>query len=210
MVPDAKRKETPVARKHKFTRPDNPLTDKVVEDIEIKINTLLGRFKDYGNGERHDHRRHDIHTRLVGAVMKAYAKFKNNDRCSFDSYADMFITSEAKHYIRDNVRIVKQERVTVSCDRKVDGSDEDAPTFVDGFADPRDRFAEGLLRFDFDVVTELLEKQNPLYARIFSLRREGYKLSEIHGIIGVPDWELYDILWPAVKDAVRRIYDHGC
>ena len=25
-----------------------------------------------------------------------------------------------------------------------------------------------------------------------------------------PDWELYDILWPAVKDAVRRIYDHGC
>ena len=57
---------------------------------------------------------------------------------------------------------------------------------------------------------ELLEKQNPLYARIFSLRREGYKLAEIHEIIGVPDWELYDILWPAVKDAVRRIYDHGC
>ena len=210
MVPGAKRKETPVARKHKFTRPDNPLTDKVVEDIEIKINMLLGRFKDYGNRERHDHRRHDIHTRLVGAVMKAYAKFKDNDRCSFDSYADMFITSEVKHYIRDNVRIVKQERVTVSCDRKVDGNDEDAPTFVDGFADPHDRFAEGLLKFDFDVVTELLEKQNPLYARIFSLRREGYKLAEIHEIIGVPDWELYDILWPAVKDAVRRIYDHGC
>ena len=63
-------------KKYRFTRPNNPLTDKVVEDIEIKINMILGRFKDYGNGERHDYRRNDIHTRLVGAVMKAYAKFR--------------------------------------------------------------------------------------------------------------------------------------
>ena len=199
-------------KKHKHTRPDTPLTQKGVKDIRIKLNTLMGMFKDFANGERREHRRNDIYTRLVGAVMKAYKKFKDNDRCSFESYADLFLASEVKHYIRDYVRILKQENVTVSCDRKIDGSDEDddAPTFVDRFADPRDRFAESLLKFDLDEVAGLLEKQNPLYARIFSLRREGYKLSEIHEIIGVPDWELYDILWPAVKDAVRRIYDHGC
>ena len=211
-VLDANRKEKPMARKHKHMRPDNPLTAGVLKDIKIKINVLLHRFKDYGNGERHDHRRHDIHTRLVGAVMRAYAKFKDNDRCSFESYAALFLKSEVKHYIRENVRIAKQESATVSCDRKIDGGDgdDDAPTFVDCFADPRDRFAEGLLSFDFDIISAMLEKENPLYARIFALRREGYKLAEIYPVLGVPDWELYDILWPAVKDAVRRIYDHGC
>ena len=193
-----------------FTRPVNPLTDKVVEDIEIKLNILMGKFKDFANGERREYRRNDIYTRLVGAVMKAHKKFRDNDRCSFDTYADIFIVSEVKHYVRDNARVIEEERVTVSCDRRVDDDDGDASSFVAGMEDPRDRFAEGILKFDFDVITEMLAKQNPVYATIFSLRREGYKLCEIHPLLGVPDWELYDILWPAVKDAVRRIYDHGC
>ena len=197
-------------KKHRFSRPDNPFTAEVMDDIEAKVNVALAKFKVLANEEKKQSRRHEVTSRLKAAVMKAHKKFKPNSRCSFPSFADVFISRELCHCLRHLACVVEQENVTVSCDRKVDGSDEDAPTFVDGFADPRDRFAEGLLRFDFDVVTELLEKQNPLYARIFSLRREGYKLSEIHGIIGVPDWELYDILWPAVKDAVRRIYDHGC
>lgn len=197
-------------KEHRFTRPDNPLTNKVVKNIEIKLNTLMGKFKDFANGGRREYRRNDIYTRLVGAVMKAHRKFSPNDKCSFDTYADIFISSEVKHYVRDNARVIKEERVTVSCDRSVDDNDEDAPTFVDGFVDPRDRFAEGIVNLDFDIVTKMLEEQNPICARIFSLRREGYKLCEIHPIIGVPKWKLYDILWPATVNAVRRIYDHGC
>ena len=196
-----------MAKRHKHTRPDNPLTDKVVEDIEIKVNTLLRKFKDFGNGEKHDHRRHDIHMRLVGAVMKAYEKFVDNDRCSFESFADRFIAFEARHYVRDNIRVVREENATVSCDRRIDASDDESPSYVDGFADPRDRFEEGLLKFDIDIVAELLRRKNPVYATIFSLRRQGYSLAEIYPMLGIPKWELYDIMWPAVKDAVRRIYD---
>ena len=50
---------------------------------------------------------------------------------------------------------------------------------------------------------------NRLYARVFSLRRQGYKLSDIAPMIGVADWELYDVIWPATKDAVKKIYDYG-
>ena len=32
----------------------------------------------------------------------------------------------------------------------------------------------------------------------------------IAAILGVPEWEMNDILWPAVRDAAREIYDHGC
>ena len=28
-------------------------------------------------------------------------------------------------------------------------------------------------------------------------------------MIGVADWELYDVIWPATKDAVKKIYDFG-
>jgi RNA polymerase sigma factor (sigma-70 family) len=194
---------------YKFTRPDNPFTVKVVEDITIKTNTLLGTFRDFTNEEKREYRRNDISSRLAAAVMKAHKKFKENDRCSFTSYADMFIVSEVKHYIRDNARVIEQERVTVSCDKRVDGDDGDAPSFVAGMSDPRERFENGVDRMDFAIILKVLRRQNRLYARVFSLRRKGYKLSEIAPIIGVPEWELYDIIWPATKEAVKRIYDFG-
>lgn len=199
-----------MARKHKFTRPDNPFTSEVLDDIEAKVNVAMAKFKVLANEEKRQSRRHEVSSRLKAAVMKAHGKSKPNNRCSFASYADVFIVRELGHCLRHLAYVVEQESMTMSCDRKIDGGDEDAPTFVDGFVDPRDRFAEVIVNLDFDIVTKMLEEQNPIYARIFSLRREGYKLCEIHPIIGVSEWMLYDILWPATVNAVRRIYDHGC
>lgn len=197
-------------KKHRFTRPDNPFTKEVMDDIEAKTNVAMAKFKVLANEEKRQSRRNEIIGRFKSAVMKAHGKFKPNSRCSFQSFADVFISRELCHCLRHFAYIVAKENATVSCDRKIDGGDEDAPTFVDGLADPRDRFAENLLKFDLDIVTRLLKKQNPVYAAVFELRREGYSLAEIIPILGIAKWELYDILWPAVKDAVRKIYDHGC
>ena len=197
-------------KKHKFTRPDNPFTDKVLDDIEAKANKVMAKFKVLANEEKRQSRRHEIIGRLKTVVMKAYQKFRPNDNCSFSSFADRFLVLEVRHCLRHYAYIVAKENATVSCDRKLDGNDEEAPSFVDSFADPRDRFSEGLLTFDFDIVTKLLKKQNPVYATVFELRREGYSLAEIYPMLGIPKWELYDIVWPAVKNAVRRIYDYGC
>jgi len=199
-----------MAKKHKFTRPDNPFTDKVMDDIEAKANVVMARFKVVGNEEKRQSRRNEIIGRLKAAVMKAAKKFTANDSCSFSSFAGRFIVREVSHCLRHYAYVVGKENATLSCDRKIIGNDEDAPSFVDGLPDPRDRFADGLLAFDFDIVTKLLKEQNPVYATVFALRREGYSLAEIYPMLGIPKWELYDIVWPAVKNAVRRIYDHGC
>ena len=106
--------------------------------------------------------------------------------------------------------MVAKENATVSCDRRIAGDEDDAPTFVAGLVDPHDRFEEGILKFDFDIITKMLKERNPLYAAIFTLRREGCKFKDIAPMLGVPEWELNDILWPAVRDAAREIYDHGC
>ena len=193
-----------------FTLPNNPFTDKVVADVEAKANKVMARFRVNAHEEKRQSRRNEIISRLKAAVMKAYEKFTPNDNCSFESFADRFIVREVSHCLRHYAYVVGKENATLSCDRKIVGNDEDAPSFVDGLPDPRDHFAEGLLKFDFDIVTRLLKKQNPVYATVFALRREGYSLAEIYPMLGIAKWELYDIVWPAVKNAVRRIYDHGC
>ena len=195
-------------KKHKFTRPANPITVKVAEDINAKTHTLMGMFKDFANEEKREYRRNDITSRLAGAVMKAHAKFKDNDRCSYETYADMFIVSEFKHYIRDYARVIEIESVTVSCDRPVNG-DDDAVTHVAGMAETRNTVEQAIDRMDFADIICILRRTNRLYARVFSLRRQGYKLSDIAPMIGVADWELYDVIWPATKDAVKKIYDFG-
>ena len=197
-----------MAKKHKFVRPANPITVKVAEDINAKTHTLMGMFKDFTNEEKREYRRNDITSRLAGAVMKAYAKFKDNDRCSYETYADMFIVSEFKHYIRDYARVIEIESVTVSCDRPVNG-DDDAPSHVASMVETRNTVEQAIDRMDFADIIRALRRTNRLYARVFSLRRQGYKLSDIAPMIGVADWELYDVIWPATKEAVKKIYDYG-
>ena len=201
----AKRKQ-----KKWYTRPDDPFTAEVLDDIAAKTNVVMARFKVLANEEKRQSRRNEIIGRFKSAVMKAHGKFMPNSRCSFPSYADKFLVGELRHCLRHLAYVVAKENATVSCDRRIDGDEDDAPTFVAGLADPRDRFEEGIVKFDFDVVTEMLEKRNPLYASIFTLRREGCKFKDIAAILGVPEWEMNDILWPAVRDAAREIYDHGC
>ncbi len=201
----AKRKQ-----KKWYARPDDPFTAEVLDDIEAKTNVVMARFKVLANEEKRQSRRNEIIGRFKSAVMKAYGKFKPNGRCSFPSFADVFISRELGHCLRHLAYVVAKENATVSCDRRIAGDDDDAPTFVAGLVDPHDRFEEGIVRFDFDIVTEMLKERNPLYAAIFTLRREGYKFKDIAPMLGVPEWELNDILWPAVRDAAREIYDHGC
>jgi DNA-directed RNA polymerase specialized sigma24 family protein len=181
-----------------------------LDDIAAKTNVVMARFKVLANEEKRQSRRNEIIGRFKSAVMKAHGKFMPNSRCSFSTYADKFLVGELRHCLRHLAYVVAKENATVSCDRRIDGDEDDAPTFVAGLADPRDRFEEGIVKFDFDVVTEMLEKRNPLYASIFTLRRQGCKFKDIAAILGVPEWEMNDILWPAVRDAAREIYDHGC
>lgn len=195
-----------MAQIHKHNRPANPFTDKVLKDIEIKTNTLLGIFKDFGNEEKREHRRNEIIGRFHEEVMKAHAKFKPNNRCSYDSYASMFLASAMKHAIRDFGRVIEIEVATVSADCRLDDDDDEAPTFAAKICDPVNRFENEITRFDFESVVEVLKRRNPLYANIFELRRDGYSLKEIAPMLNVPDWELYDILWPAVKESVKEIY----
>jgi hypothetical protein len=118
----------------------------------------------------------------------------------------MFLASAMKHAIRDFGRVIQIEVATVSADRHIDTNDSESPTFAATFCDPVNRFENDIARFDFDAVVEILKSRNHLYANIFELRRDGYSLKEIAPILNVPEWELYDILWPAVKEAVKAIY----
>lgn len=193
-----------------YTRPDDPFTAEVLDDIDAKTNVVMAKFKVFANEEKRQSRRNEIIGRFKSAVMKAHKKFIPNSRCSFPSYVDKFLVGELRHCLRHLAYVVAKENATVSCDRRIAGDEDDAPTFVAGLVDPHDRFEEGILKFDFDIITKMLKERNPLYAAIFTLRREGYKFKDIAPMLGVPEWELNDILWPAVRDAAREIYDHGC
>ena len=150
----AKRKQ-----KKWYTRPDDPFTAEVLDDIAAKTNVVMARFKVLANEEKRQSRRNEIIGRFKSAVMKAHKKFIPNSRCSFPSYVDKFLVGELRHCLRHLAYVVAKENATVSCDRRIAGDEDDAPTFVAGLVDPHDRFEEGILKFDFDVVTEMLEKE---------------------------------------------------
>lgn len=190
----------------KYPRPENPLTPKVVEDVAAKTNTILAKFQDFGNDERRESRRHDITGRLVAAVMRAHAKFVPNDSCSFETFAGIFVKREMQHCLRAEARALAKEKVTVSCDKPLPGGDDDDLSYIDTIGDPCDGMAASIDRCDFETLLELLERRNPRWSRIFSLCWEGYQLSEIPAIVGIPVWELYDVHWPAIKAIVRRAY----
>lgn len=191
----------------KNPRPATPFTPKVLENIEAKTNKLLGTFKVFKNKEKLESRRTDIVGRFKAEVMKAYAKFKPNDRCTFESYVDLYLASAAKHFVRDFSRQLGIELATLSGDTPVDGEDGDSPTYLSTMEDPAAARAGEFAAFDVAEVIEELRRRSPRYATIMELLLEGRKLSEIHKLIGVPDWELYDDLWPAAKAAFREIYE---
>ena len=191
----------------KNPRPATPFTPKVLENIEAKANKLLSTFKVFKNKEKEISRRNDIVGRLKAEVMKAYAKFRPNDRCSYESYVDMYLASAGKHFVRDFVRQLGIERATLPGDAPVDGEDGESPTFLSAMEDPAATRAGQFTAFDVAEVIEELRRRSPRYATIMELHLEGRKFSEIHKILGVPDWELYDNLWPAAKAAFREIYE---
>ena len=100
-------------KKHRFTRPDNPFTAEVMDDIEAKVNVAMAKFKVLANEEKKQSRRHEVTSRLKAAVMKAHRKFKPNNRCSFPSFADVFISRELCHCLRHLACVVEKENVTV-------------------------------------------------------------------------------------------------
>ena len=204
MEPGANKGKTPMQR-HRYARPETPMTPGVSGNIETKIRILCRKFRDFDEEKRED-RAGEIRSRLAGAVMIAYGKFRENDTCSWESNADRAIRWEIGHIVHDFVARIKRERVTVSGDEPVPGEDDDPVSFTDCRADGRDYLEEAIDRFDMAEALEILERRHPRCASVVRLRLEGYKLSEIMKIGGFQKWELYDVVWPAAIAELKKIY----
>ena len=186
-------------------RPENPFTPKVMECIRVNTEKILKRFNDFANTEKRENRRGEITSRLNGAVMKAHEKFSPDRGCSFDTFADLFIVREASHYVRDAGRALKKERATVSGDARIDDTDDDSPSYLDGLASNRDHVAEMRAKMDYMTLLAVLRQKNPVYVKVIRLVRDGYKFSEIHRLTGIEEWRIYDVIWPAIKTIARQI-----
>lgn len=191
-----------MANQNKFTRPSNPFTDKIVKNITIKTNSVLGKFPTLAD---RDGLCSDISSRLTSAVMKAYAKFKDNDKCSYESFVNRCLDFEVKHCIRDYGRRIHEMGLMAT---NVYRNDEDGEhSFLEDVEDPHNFLEESIDRLDFADIISILQRKNSIYARIFTLRHEGFSLSEIATMQGIDGWELYDILWPAICAEVKNIYN---
>jgi len=190
----------------KYTKPSTPLTEKVWTNINAKTNSLLRVFRDFGNKELHVWRRNDATGRLAGAAAQAYAKFCDNDTCSFDGFANIFILSEYRHCIRDYWREIARSRATVSCDVQI-FDDGEVVTFKDKIADARDRNGDDVLRHDIDEALAKIRRTDRRLADALGLYRDGYKLNEIASRLSVGEREFYDVIWPDAKSALRRILE---
>ena len=138
--------------------------------------------------------------------MDAYSKYDPSRGSAYESYVELHLSSAAKHYVRDDSIVLAKERMTESLDALIDADNDRSRDFLSSLAERRDALQERLDRWDMDEVTERLRQENPLFARVFALRRDDHSLSEIAEMLGVPGWEMYEVVWPAVKKAARRIY----
>lgn len=193
-------------KQYKYIRPETPITPEVSENIATKIRVLCKKFKDFDE-EKRESRASEIHSRLVGAVMIAYGKFKDNDKCSWATTADRAIKWEKSHIVYDFVKRINEENVTVSGDAPVKADDDEAATFHSCREETRDYLGMAIARFDVNEVIDIISRRNPLHATILRLRCDGHSLAEIREILDLPKWELYDIHWPAAAAAMRRFFE---
>lgn len=187
-------------------KPETAFTEKVITKVDAKTHLLLRRFSRLCPAEDTESRKTTIRGYLLKAVMDAYSKYDPSRGSAYESYVELHLSSAAKHYIRDYSLVLAKERMTESLDALIDADNDRSRDFLSSLAERRDALQERLDRWDMDEVTERLRQMNPLFARVFALRRDDYSLSEIAEMLGVPGWEMYEVVWPAVKKAVRRIY----
>lgn len=193
-----------MAKQFKYTRPENPFTSKVLVNLEAKAFKLVGTFKDFFNEEKRQSRYNDIIGRFHEEVMKAHRKFQANDRCSYESFVDMFLESARKHYIREQVDVIKKEAKTTSGDKRLhpEDGDQDKKTLFMVLVENRDSIGEAIANYDFREIIARIRPKYPVCARILELRREGYDLTAIAAKLGMDYRRLYDVMWPKAK----RIY----
>lgn len=187
-------------------KPETAFTEKVITKVDAKTHLLLRRFSRLCPAEDTESRKTTIRGYLLKAVMDAYSKYDPSRGSAYESYVELHLSSAAKHYIRDYSLVLAKERMTESLDALIDADNDRSRDFLSSLAERRDALQERLDRWDMDEVTERLRQENPLFARVFALRRDDYSLSEIAEMLGVPGWEMYEVVWPAVKKAARRIY----
>lgn len=187
-------------------KPETAFTEKVITKVDAKTHLLLRRFSRLCPAEDTESRKTTIRGYLLKAVMDAYSKYDPSRGSAYESYVELHLSSAAKHYIRDYSLVLAKERMTESLDALIDADNDRSRDFLSSLAERRDALLERLDRWDMDEVTERLRQENPLFARVFALRRDDYSLSEIAEMLGVPGWEMYEVVWPAVKKAARRIY----
>ena len=194
-------------KEYKHTRPSHPFPEAVLVNIDARANILLGTFKDFTNDERRESRRNEIVGRFHEEVMKAHRKFRDNDRCSYESYVNMFLESAMKHYVRHEASVLEKERVTVSADIKLDPSDRDSPTFASSIPDSDESLIGAIADFDYREIVAMMRTHYPVCARILELHREGYRLSEIRPLVGISEDRLYDVMWPKAKRIFVRLHN---
>ena len=187
-------------------KPETAFTEKVITKVDAKTHLLLRRFSRICPAEDTESRKTTIRGYLLKAVMDAYSKYDPSRGSAYESYVELHLSSAAKHYVRDYSIVLAKERMTESLDALIDADNDRSRDFLSSLAERRDALQERLDRWDMDEVTERLRQENPLFARVFALRRDDHSLSEIAEMLGVPCWEMYEVVWPAVKKAARRIY----
>src|SRR5574344_123042 len=192
----------------KFTKPSTPLTEAIWKKINAKTYSLVKTFKDFANEDKRKRRIDDLNGRFAGAVMKAYAKFIDNDTCSFESYAEIFLDSELKHCIRDYAREIERERQTLSLDVKIsDEGEGETVTFADVLPDSRDMLSESLDRSDINEAIVIVRMRDRRWAKALELFLLGYKLNEIAEELRITEREFYRVVWPAAKAAMRNVLE---
>ena len=190
----------------KYERPLEPLTKKVKKNVKAKVNTLLQTMKDVGNPEKHDYRRKDLTHRLVQSVMKAYKNFKANDKCSYATYVDRYLSIESKYCMRDYAYELQEELATVHGDAPIQKADGESPSLFDLKSNPHDYLGNSLIHFDVEEIASILSLTNPIYAKLIQFAHEGYTYDEMSEALGVCKSTIKCVYWPEAKRLANKIF----
>ena len=111
--------------------------------------------------------REEIRSRLIVAIMSAHVKYRLDGAASWNTYAQVFISRAASHWLRDYSRLLRRESVLVP---------------LDDIQEPASQPAEPL---EFDELLSAARALGPLHGQLARLLAEGCAFNESATLLGI-------------------------